>query len=978
MQQQKRPSSQQRTDGQTDFQSRISVDVVVTESHGMMYSGFHEQQFRRRVDAALKQVKTILDINRNPRYAEDQDHSYDDKYALAELLVNTGIAAQVNIFERMDLTQEKIRSLRDIVVKDKRTVTLRFEAEHSCSFLKEEKVQVVTNETAVTVESTRSSLVGERTTTETSKHKITRTVREYHWEVGMTYKVFCYAGSNPADSPIELRSRSSSTTVVTTGSKDAPFEKRFVYDPLQCSLTWFLKMVNPQDDQLECIFKIDRSKGSCRTPRRNEDIRMALEFFGGCQRWSLRCERRFRKNVEGRIWRTHSPANAEPRSKRISLDTVVGKEVFCPVLPVMETPRDVGGSATRQEQPQSLLEIASNEGGELTTTTTGTTGRLLSVDDMNLLMKEQCRSLDAALGSISTSFAPPQLPKLITTAEAKLALILSCTTTLGNAVNEGVDYIAHMLRQQLIAAIGKEVQPEDFDQFMSFHLPKLFREAYAPKPFCFAIRRPNRFPDGMLSIERANSEKLEPIETMVRMIPQEGSAPISIPLSAATTVQMTGARYLHGWIRHVFQSAASSNFRLAARARQFSGFILIIGTMGGADKFLPKDAILLRDKDEVLIPLLVTELPSAKEFKDAISSLSPEQKRFAESFRRMQLESSVLGVCVIQLKPQLEVLLGLPCDSLTKEIQLTQDLMSLFIEYQVPSDLLSYDGDADASARTKVDRVKEHVRSVADVIVARSQGQLERAANQAQMNATSTHADTDAQLLRASAGQQRCSMQLSARSRSGRQHQPMATLSPAAKPRVGKRSATTRSNSSANDDVTADTNVESMRNLDGGMMDPGGRVDFTLIPKQLDAKFEKYDVDNSLRATILKTDKVWERKRQKNLLMRAPTTTYLRKEDIRTEKNKAFDLLDALSRSGSLAIGSAELHVIVAVSHCFENDVMGTVVEDSINPIEKVEKSCLMIASTIQGTEGSNLLSSEDDRSRLRGLFPELLDGEDR
>eukprot|EP01034_Spumella_vulgaris_P027110 gene27110-33788_t len=43
--------------------------------------------------------------------------------------------------------------------------------------------------------------------------------------------------------------------------------------------------------------------------------------------------------------------------------------------------------------------------------------------------------------------------------------------------------------------------------------------------------------------------------------------------------------------------------------------------------------------------------------------------------------SQPFGVCMIQIKPQLEKVLNLSPDSLTKEIQLTQDLMRLFIEY---------------------------------------------------------------------------------------------------------------------------------------------------------------------------------------------------------------------------------------------------------------------------------------------------------
>lgn len=54
------------------------------------------------------------------------------------------------------------------------------------------------------------------------------------------------------------------------------------------------------------------------------------------------------------------------------------------------------------------------------------------------------------------------------------------------------------------------------------------------------------------------------------------------------------------------------------------------------------------------------------------------------------------------------------------------------------------------------------------------------------------------------------------------------------------------------------------------------------------------------------------------------------------EKKQAFDLLDALSRSGSLDVDYASLHVVVAATHCFAESLMNTVVKDNINPIEKV------------------------------------------
>lgn len=75
----------------------------------------------------------------------------------------------------------------------------------------------------------------------------------------------------------------------------------------------------------------------------------------------------------------------------------------------------------------------------------------------------------------------------------------------------------------------------------------------------------------------------------------------------------------------------------------------------------------------------------------------------------MQLSSTLFGVCVLQLKPQLEKVLRLGYDGLTKEIRLTQDLLELFIQYQIPPDLLSFGGAADSSDEARLTGVKVHI-----------------------------------------------------------------------------------------------------------------------------------------------------------------------------------------------------------------------------------------------------------------------------
>eukprot|EP00545_Synedropsis_sp_CCMP1620_P000355 CAMPEP_0119005492 /NCGR_PEP_ID=MMETSP1176-20130426/1748_1 /TAXON_ID=265551 /ORGANISM="Synedropsis recta cf, Strain CCMP1620" /LENGTH=988 /DNA_ID=CAMNT_0006957305 /DNA_START=85 /DNA_END=3051 /DNA_ORIENTATION=+ len=980
----------------------------------MKYTMFHEQQFRAQVEKALDSVQTVLDVNRKPRLAEDMDHKYDDKYALAEFLTNTTIAAQMNILERLGLTEDKLKRLYDMVHVDKRSVTISFEAEDTCTFLKEQLVDVVSHNVEHVVESAKTSsggLFGASSSSQKSqsvKHKVIQKVREHHWKVGTQYRIICYAGNDPDKKYVDLLSRASSTTIVTTGSKEAPFPQRTVHDPVKTSFTWLLQNITKESDkqQRTCGFKIDRTKETCRTPRRNEEIEQSIAFFNDLSFWFIEVKQHFIKCVEGRILGKHNPANEGAQHTKAApmLSTVSDSQLFCPVAPLLESsPQEVPGSATRQEQPRSLLVLTSG-------TTGSSSSPLMSLGDIDKLLNEQCRTLDDTMAELTSVFPSHQLMKLVTIAEASIVFFSLGASSLFKQYQQSIEYIEEMLRKQLIAAIGKEVQPKDFQEFMKFHDQKLFAPQFAPKPFSYAIRRPNHYPYGIISIEGSgNDGKVEPINTHVRFLPGEDAPAMSIPINAATTIQMTGDRYLHGWINHRFGSSSTGSFTLSARARQFSSFLLIVGVMAGADQFSPKDAIIVQNKDEVLLPLLLNELPTAKEFKDAIVSLSPEQQRFATSFRGMQLESSVFGVCVIQLKPQMEALLGLPPDALTKEIRLTQDLMSLFVDYQIPSDLLSFDGSCEASVKDKVDCVKGHTKAVLDVIADAKKAELEDMEQIAKHHVNERLAESadfmpgceggplfnttsdSVSLITPQSGMlmQRGSGRVKKSRAKPVMHMATMACKVAPPPTMQKQmrisgaaGAPAKPPASASSVASRPTQVQhaavdsvvvSMPQGEGAETHPSA-LDFTSIPKQLDSLFDKHDSDSSIRATILETGRPWKRMRQDNLLSKAKQSR-LNKDDCKSEMDKAFDLLDALSRSGALPIAFAELHVIVAVTHCFENDVMGTVVQDNVNPIEKVEKSTLMVASTIQGEHAQELIGAGPDLQRLTDMFPRLIEG---
>eukprot|EP01083_Nonionella_stella_P230949 815942_1 len=137
------------------------------------------------------------------------------------------------------------------------------------------------------------------------------------------------------------------------------------------------------------------------------------------------------------------------------------------------------------------------------------------------------------------------------------------------------------------------------------------------------------------------------IYTHTRQVATKSSLKVS--LNAATVLELTGGQYLHGYMNLRFGNSHKRH-QFVARARQFSSFILVVGNMIDGSTLDPKDAIIIQNKDELIIHLLLEEMPTAKEFKDAIQALSPEQKEFAKSYRSMQLSSSVFGVCIVQIK----------------------------------------------------------------------------------------------------------------------------------------------------------------------------------------------------------------------------------------------------------------------------------------------------------------------------------------
>jgi hypothetical protein len=921
------------------------------------YSHFNEQVFRSSVDKALETVKQILEVNRKPLLAEKVDHQYEDKYELAESMTNIAIIAQLNCLEKLGLTPKVLKE-----IDQSQNTTLRFKASETCTFLKEQTVDVPMYDTYSKTEESQTtkgnSFFG--STSKTTIQNVVKHVKEYHWRIEVQWEISIISGNNMKQKQI-VQNRNSSMIVVTQ-SKRAPIEEIRDHEPADLSLTWLLQQIDIEI--MSSSFHIHRE--TAKTPRRNDQVENALQFLHSLSDWVSNVRFHFTVRLQQDIVEENNPVfpPASINSNTIKSCSAVG--IFIPILPLMEQ--------QNKDTEAPTVNVTTEAISSLTLSDNLNKGPMLPGNDYIKLLNEQVRSIEEKIQSLQRAFPSAMLVKIISVAEASVVVLCEHSQYLSHQYVKSITYMEQMLEDQLIQAIGKRVTAADLEEFARFHNSKLLSPP--PKPFCHAIGQPNRYPFGMLSIEakKCNTDstvKPEPIQTMIRHM--KSSSSLKVPLNAATTLELTGNIFLHGWMNHGSQQSSHKVHQLVARARQFSSFLLVIGTMIGSDRLQPKEAIILQNKDEVIIPLLLNDLPSAREFKDAIQSLSPEQRQFAESFRSMQLASSIFGVCVIQIKPQLEILLGLPRDSLTKQIKLTESLMELFIEYQVPSDLLSYDGDVNASTQEKIENVREHVQTVLAMIEDTKAKQLEEVTMKADMARESKVSEESvpmdgARRRHLRGPKKNMDEELSSGSMVfGSMSMPppkmqMAKMAMPGNPTMSAYTPVVNEVSMVQNPATEKMNNSSLNG-----------ADFTTMPKALNASIEKYDKDNALRSTLIKTSPQWNRCRQLNLLTKPEKVTLL-PSDVQSEKNKAFDLLDALSRSGSLPIAHSDLHVLLCVTHRFEKDIMATVVQDNINPIERLELSMLLLGSTIYSISPGKLISEESERQRLKSSFPALLE----
>eukprot|EP01065_Artemidia_motanka_P051881 TRINITY_DN921_c0_g1_i3.p1 TRINITY_DN921_c0_g1~~TRINITY_DN921_c0_g1_i3.p1 ORF type:complete len:921 (+),score=161.47 TRINITY_DN921_c0_g1_i3:64-2826(+) len=896
--------------------------------------GPSQDAFRCRMDNALKVVAKVLSAERVPRHPADVSHTYADKFLIAELSTRSAVASLDMVLRRVcthtpwDSTATDLRR----AVQSAMAVTMRFAATTKCAF-KESKTRKVDSD----VEHVRTGPFGGRSKTVT-------TIHEHFWDIDATWELSVYTGTDVDGRVVLARGHCAHVTKTTGSEPSMPMPKHQEHPPSEVSMDWLLK--HTTDDGVS--FDIDRGVPSCWTPRRNQDVDQALVFFRRFEQF-LEC---VTHHVRSKLWKLQLQHSYD-------LSPISDTGLFNPIMAMCALEKKSGAPAAS-----------------------------LSPSDLALLMKEEERTLTGRLEQLERALPGEDSGQLITAASARLAVLCLHAGALCDGHRVAVAAVEDMLRKQLIAAIGKEVGPDDFAEYMDFHNRRLFQEPYRPKPFSYAVRRPDHFPEGAVSIEVAESPHSgdsKPINTFVAS--SRATTPMTFPLSASADLYFYGERHLHACLMHRFSGQSGPFLRLCARARQFSSFILLVGKISAKDAFAPSAALIIQNKDDLVLPLLLETLPTPKEFRDAVESLSPEQRAFAKAYRSMQLASTVFGVLVIQIKPQLERLLNLAPDALTKEVALTQDLMEMFIKYQLPSDLIKFDGPESTSGKDRLAAVKEHVKSLRRVTAAFREKELREEEEAARMRGprqtglhvppsptstpTSVPPGTGVQFFSDDDSDCCTFLCCSAASAASARHHARVDVDGGGAPcLMAMESSQTQQQQSGELSVPGRAAEpqqfqQPQRGLPGHGSPAPRSVDYTAIPRLLDGQFEALDEDAAVRPTIIKpVEGMWTKKSQAGLLSDAVSNSLYEAEQ-RTEKDRAFDLLDALSRSGSLPVEDASLHVVLAATHCFEETLMNTVVRRNLNPIEKTERSCLIMSSVVRGMPASELIE-EQHEARVR------------
>ena len=158
-----------------------------------------------------------------------------------------------------------------------------------------------------------------------------------------------------------------------------------------------------------------------------------------------------------------------------------------------------------------------------------------------------------------------------------------------------------------------------------------------------------------------------------------------------------------------------------------------------------------------------------------------------------------------------------------------------------------------------------------------------------------------------------------------------------------------------------------------GEWEKGSSSSLTTYPTLLDEALKRQSTAGGVRSSSLPSSTLRAAVLTASSTVTSVTSSGRKELQLAGEKSAAFDLLDALTRSGALVCLAAQLHVFVAGSHSFAESVMDTVGRDGVDPILRLERAQLLMAGALFGLPSVRLLPANSSQlQRLLLIAPEL------
>ena len=398
-------------------------------------------------------MKLLLEHNKaNAIVAADStSHNYEDKYLVAEQVVNCLGASIWNTLISLGLTTAMYEKLYRWSKLS--TVSLRLSRKETCRFVREATRE---EESSTRSEMEVTGFLGTKITSKT----VTK-IKEFFYEFEAQYELSAFrgVGEHAAEDFVLIRSRQMSQECVLR-SKSQPYPE-VATDQYDVNISWLLH--HTAANSLDMCFNIDRSNEDCHTPTRNVDISVAESFVTALHEWGSAVDH----HVSTRLREVR-----ETYGKRgqIDMSRTSIEEVLSPVFPLFRNTEDelisaeepllLGGSEGLTASSDSCLTVSAGGGAGdaalVRSWGSGSAAAMKSVD-VSLLLREQVRSLTSKMRSMEELYpAATSRGELVSAGEAQISVGARYLQEVCRGFWDSMAFLEEMLRKQLISAIGKE------------------------------------------------------------------------------------------------------------------------------------------------------------------------------------------------------------------------------------------------------------------------------------------------------------------------------------------------------------------------------------------------------------------------------------------------------------------------------------------------------------------------------------------